>query len=440
MTAQIHNFYDSAAGRITDPVSFLAADADIKAQVLRLWAADNGRHALTFADKVDSFLNDAQVGYAFLTPQLYRIETEVYMTRYPSFDFGQFMSIDTSGDMWDIGTIVYSQDDVGQAEYLAGAAFDMPYASSRMSQFNKPYHLAGIGYEWNTQELQRAAKLGRSLPSDKARAAKRAADRFLYGIALNGKTPRGDAEKGGTGFVNNASAPSAQVANDGTGPSRLWSAKTPDLILRDINEALTAVETGTSETSIADTLILPTTRYNYIATTPRASGSDMTILSFLLANNVAGAEPQDPQEPRARNGRHGFLDPPGRLREQPRGREIPPPGLASVPAAVPEVVHDLRGRRHHERRRRRDPAAQGGRVPRQLLGSVHMAKVTNISNGPRGAYNEGVLVMADPGETIEADDFAKEWFANASSAAAKDAAEEAAAPEEAPAAPPAKSK
>jgi hypothetical protein len=287
MTAAIHNFYDSAAG-ITDPVGFLALDAGIKKQIMNVWAIDNGRHALTFADKVDAFLNDAQVGYAFLTPQLYRIETEVYMTRYPSFDFGQFMTIDTSGDMWDIGTLVYSQDDVGQAEYLAGAAFDMPYASSKMSQFNKPYYLAGIGYEWNTQELQRAAKLGRSLSSDKARAAKRAADRFLYQLALNGKTPRGDAEKGGTGFVNNGSAPSAQVANDGTGPSRLWSAKTPDLILRDINEALTAVETGTSETSIADTLVLPTTRYNYIATTPRASGSDMTILSYLKANNVAG--------------------------------------------------------------------------------------------------------------------------------------------------------
>jgi hypothetical protein len=44
MTAQIHSFYDSAAGRITDPVGFIAADADIKAQVLRMWAADNGRH------------------------------------------------------------------------------------------------------------------------------------------------------------------------------------------------------------------------------------------------------------------------------------------------------------------------------------------------------------------------------------------------------------
>jgi hypothetical protein len=39
-----------------------------------------------------------------------------------------------------------------------------------------------------------------------------------------------------------------------------------------------------------------------------------------------------------------------------------------------------------------------------------MAKVTNISNGPRGAYLKGALVMADPGETIEADDYAEEWF------------------------------
>jgi len=209
------------------------------------------------------------------------------MTRNPSWDISRFMTVDTSGDMWDVGTIVYSQEDVGQAEFLAGAAFDMPFASSRMSQFNKPYQLAGIGYEWNTQEMQRAAKLGRSLPSDKARAAKKAADRFIYGIAMNGQTPRGESEKGWTGFVNNASAPSAQVANDGTGPSRLWSAKTADLILRDINEALTAVETGTGETSIANKLVLPTSRYNYIATT-RVGDTGSTILGFLMANNVAG--------------------------------------------------------------------------------------------------------------------------------------------------------
>ena len=39
-----------------------------------------------------------------------------------------------------------------------------------------------------------------------------------------------------------------------------------------------------------------------------------------------------------------------------------------------------------------------------------MAKVKNISTGPRGAYLGGVLVMAEPGQTIDADDFAEEWF------------------------------
>lgn len=285
MNAITKNFYD--AGRITDPLGFMAADAGIKKQIIALWAADNARHAATFADKVDSFLSDAQVGYAFLTPQLYRIETEVYMIRYPSFDISRFMPVDSSGDMWDIGTIVYSMDQVGQAQYLAGAGFDMPYASTKMTQGNFNFHLAGIGYEWNTQELQRAAKLGRSLSSDKAGAAKLAADRFIYGIAMTGKTPEGVAEKGGTGFVNNGSAPSAQVAADGTGSSRLWTAKTPDQILRDINAALTAVETGTSETHVANTLALPTSAYNYIASV-RVTETGETILSFLMKNNVAG--------------------------------------------------------------------------------------------------------------------------------------------------------
>lgn len=45
-----------------------------------------------------------------------------------------------------------------------------------------------------------------------------------------------------------------------------------------------------------------------------------------------------------------------------------------------------------------------------------MAKVTNISNGPRGAYLDGKLVMANPGETIDADDYAPEWFKKAGAA------------------------
>ena len=50
-------------------------------------------------------------------------------------------------------------------------------------------------------------------------------------------------------------------------------------------------------------------------------------------------------------------------------------------------------------------------------------KVTNIASGARGAYLAGQLVMAEPGETIEADDSVDEWFAKANSAEAKEAAD-----------------
>jgi len=53
-----------------------------------------------------------------------------------------------------------------------------------------------------------------------------------------------------------------------------------------------------------------------------------------------------------------------------------------------------------------------------------MAKFINISTGPRGAYLKGVLVMADPGEEIEADDAPEEWFAKPTTKAAKAAVED----------------
>lgn len=252
------------------------------------WAAHDAQLAETFRDRTAEFLVDAQVGRAFLTPQLHRIETEVYQRKYPSFDFGDFMFVDTSGDMWDVGTVFYSMDGAGQAQFLSGKGFDMPYADILTSQHVHGFHLAGIGYEWTVQEMERAAKLGRALKSDKAMAADQVAQAFLYSLATTGKTPgAATSEVNWTGLFNNGSAPSAQVANDGTGPSRLWSAKTPDLILRDINDAINAVETGTGETHVANTLILPTSRYNYIANT-RVTDTGTSILAFLRANNSAG--------------------------------------------------------------------------------------------------------------------------------------------------------
>jgi hypothetical protein len=271
MNAITHNFTDSA-GKVD----------------FRAWSLHDAQLAESFRDRTRDFYVDAQVGRAFLTPQLHRIETEVYMRKYPSFDFGSFLTVDTSGDMWDVGTVFMSMDGVGKAEFLSGKGFDMPYADVMASQHTHAYQLAGIGYEWTVQEMERAAKLGRSLSSDKAMAADQAAQAFLYSVAMTGKTPgAATAEKGWTGLINNASASQAQVPADGTGSARTFASKTPDQILRDINEAINAVQSGTGETHIANTLLLPTSTYNYLANT-RVTDTGTTILAFLRGNNSAG--------------------------------------------------------------------------------------------------------------------------------------------------------
>lgn len=232
--------------------------------------------------------HDAQQAMGFIVPQALRINTAVEMLQYPSFDYSRLMFVNTDGDMWDIGSVFYSGDIAGAAQFLSGKGFDMPYADVSTSQHLQTNHFAGIGYEWSLQELQRAAKLGRNLSTEKAEAARKVAESFVYGIAM-----RGNAEKGMTGIVNNASVPSAQVAADGTGASRLWTAKDADLILRDVNAALNAPFNATKETQRANTLLLPSTKLQYLAE-KRVGDTTMTILAFLKENNSYTLETGQP--------------------------------------------------------------------------------------------------------------------------------------------------
>jgi len=234
-----------------------------------------------------TFARDAQAQLAFLTPQLFRVESEVYQIRYPSFDLAPLMFVNEDGDMWDVGTVFYAGDIAGSAQFIGGKARDIPYADISTSQYTQAYHLAAIGYEWSLQELQRAAKLGRNLGADKAAAATKVAAVFKFNIGMTGRAPgAATSEKNITGLVNNPSVPTANVAS-GTG-GLTWATKTPDEILKDVNEALAAPFNATKETQVANTLLLPTTAFQYIATA-RISAINMTILQFLQSANMVTA-------------------------------------------------------------------------------------------------------------------------------------------------------
>jgi hypothetical protein len=237
---------------------------------------------------MDINFHDAQQALGFITPQLLRINTEIEMQVYPAFDYARLMPVNTDGDMWDIGTVFYSGDIAGQAQWLSGKGFDMPYADISTTQLLQANHFAGIGYEWSLQELQRAAKLGRNLSNEKAGAARKVAEAFVNGVAI-----RGNGEKALTGLVNDPVVPTANVAADGTGATTTWSTKTPDQINRDVNAALNAPYNATLETARANTLALPSTRLQYIAST-RIGDTQDTILKFVKENNAYTLETGQP--------------------------------------------------------------------------------------------------------------------------------------------------
>lgn len=232
-------------------------------------------------------VTDAQA-LAFVQAQAFKINQRVYEARYPDWDFGRLVFVDTSGPAWSPGVLTYTSDLSGKANWQSGYAKDIPLADVSQDSQQKTFHLAAIGYQFNVEEVNTALNMmGGSLQDRRARAARLAYNRFLYELVI-----RGASEKGMAGLINNGGVTPVAATNDGTGSARHWVAndgtvtKTPAQILRDINQALTGVNTATNQIEYADTVLLPVEAYNLIASTPFNTLGVDTILSWLQRTNV----------------------------------------------------------------------------------------------------------------------------------------------------------
>lgn len=222
-----------------------------------------------------TIFTDAQQATGFAIPALYRTHSRVFETKYPSFDYAGLVPVNTEGDMWDVGTLVYSGDMAGVANYIGGKGFDIPKASVNFSQGSTGFHLGGVGYELSLQEVNRASKMGVALDGKKANAARKVAEKFIYDRVIRGSTV-----KNFTGLINNATVPTANA------PTGTWSTATPAQILADFNTALNDVYVNSGETASANAVLLPTTKFLALNNTQLSSGSDKSILTFVKENNT----------------------------------------------------------------------------------------------------------------------------------------------------------
>lgn len=225
-----------------------------------------------------SYSYDAVAGMAFLVSQLTHIESKMYETKYKNINYAQLIPVSNEAGEWAESVTYFFMDGAAVAKFVGSKSLDVPIAEVGTNKVVVPVELAATGYEYSDEEMRQAVALGRPLSQMKANAARRAYEELAQRTAMTGDTTHAL-----PGFINNTNVTAATVVNPGSGTE--WVNKTPAQILYDINDLMGDIFVDSLQVERPDTLALPTAQWNYIATTPRSDNSDMSIMSWLVANS-----------------------------------------------------------------------------------------------------------------------------------------------------------
>jgi hypothetical protein len=160
-----------------------------------------------------------------------------------------------------------------------------------IAKLTQPLIPWGKELAYTVLELESAAKLGRPVDEQKYRALQLAHQMEIDEMVYYGDTP--GAFYGLVNF-NNATTANvvtnvANVAN-GAQNSPLWTLKTPAEILQDFNEVLTSVWAASGWAVMPDTVLLPPTDFGYIATQTVSQAGNVSILNYVLENNITARQ------------------------------------------------------------------------------------------------------------------------------------------------------
>jgi len=134
---------------------------------------------------------------------------------------------------------------------------------------------------WSLYELAAAMQVGRPVDADKLTALN-----FKFNFDVDEQVYVGDTGLGQTGLVNNAAVTPTNVVNGATG-SPLWSSKTPDETLADVNTILNAAWAASGYAYVPSRLLVPPTSLAKLVSAKVSSAGNISILNYLKENSLA---------------------------------------------------------------------------------------------------------------------------------------------------------
>ena len=228
-------------------------------------------------------------GGAFLTSEL---EKRDPMIRKPltSFTYPRDIVIETGGGWVDyVSAMAVSYGITGGAvdsPVTAGGANGIPTVQASVDKGVYKAHVFAAALRVMFQDMQRSNYIGRSLDNLLQDGVRMAYDKHMDANVYTGIKTYGT-----TGLVNNRNAVETTAASNGatSGASTKWADKTPEQILKDVNDALAAgwAANEYDETAIPNHILIPYEQYLYIMTTKVTDLATETIYDFLMKNNAA---------------------------------------------------------------------------------------------------------------------------------------------------------
>lgn len=158
----------------------------------------------------------------------------------------------------------------------------LPGVSINGERVTLPLRLLGQEVSYTSVELERSQLIGQPIDAQKFNALN-----VLYQMNTDEMVYIGDSAVGAEGLLNSTLVTAASVTADGSGSSTLWSTKTPDQILRDVNGMITAAWQASGFSVCPDKLLLPPTQYAYIASQKISTAGNVSILTFLEDNSIS---------------------------------------------------------------------------------------------------------------------------------------------------------
>jgi hypothetical protein len=218
-------------------------------------------------------------GAVLFARQLEHVKSQTYDVKYGDLDYRMLFPVNSDVNPAATSITYRTFDKVGKANIINAYGADLPRADVAGKETNHPVRTLASSFGYSVKEIM-AAQMGNfQLDTKRAEAARRAIEETMNDVVFNG-----DAQSNLPGLFSNSDIPAGNVPN-GAAATPQWSTKTPDEIIFDVTTACSTQYESTLKKESPTRLVLPIAQWNYIHSTPRATGSDQNIAQWILANS-----------------------------------------------------------------------------------------------------------------------------------------------------------